>query len=121
MRKNNRSEYTQSYIAQAVVDAEGSQLVVGARVTNAGGDRQELASHLDSIPAEIGTPDEILADKGYVSEEQVTQVEEKNIDVFLPVSCEGISDERIHDFRPRNPPQEESKKCFAMDKGYGFS
>lgn len=116
MRKNNRSEYTQSYNAQAVVDAEGSQLVVGARVTNAGVDRKELAANVESIPAEIGTPDKILADNGYVSKEQVTLVEEKNIDVFLPVTCEGKYDERKHDFRPQKPLKKKAKNTLPWIK-----
>ena len=42
MRKNKRSEYRQCYNAQAVVDAEGSQLVVGTRVSPCASDRGEL-------------------------------------------------------------------------------
>ena len=96
-------------------------MVVGARVTNAGVDRKELAANVESIPAEMGTPDKILADNGYVSEEQVTLVEEKGIEVFLPVTCEGKYDERKHDFRPQKPLKKRAKKHFAMDKGYGCS
>jgi len=33
MRKNQREGYTQSYNAQAAVDAEGSQLIVGQRLS----------------------------------------------------------------------------------------
>lgn len=62
MEKNNRSEYSQSYNAQAVVDAEGSQLVVGARVTNAGTHRNVLVENIDSIPEEVGLPEKVLAD-----------------------------------------------------------
>ena len=33
MRKSKREGYTQSYNAQAIVDADGSQLIVGQRVS----------------------------------------------------------------------------------------
>ena len=39
MRKSKQHEYRQAYNAQAVVDAGGSQLIVGARVTNCASDR----------------------------------------------------------------------------------
>jgi len=108
MRKNNRSEYTQSYNAQAVVDADGTQLVVGARVTQSGVDRQELNANIDSIPTVIGTPDKILADNGYVCEEQVKDVQDRDIEVFLPLSCDGDFEKRNHDWRPKKKPKEKT-------------
>jgi hypothetical protein len=41
MRKNKRSGYEQCYNAQAVVDAEGSQLVLGTRVSQCATERHE--------------------------------------------------------------------------------
>jgi hypothetical protein len=112
MRKNSRSEYSQSYNAQAVVDAEGSQLVVGARVINAGTDRKELVENIDSIPEEIGLPEKVLDDNGYVSEDQVEELQEnreKKVEVYLPVSCEGKYDERKHDFRPQKSKKKKAE------------
>ena len=40
MRKNKRSGYDQKYSAQAVVDAEGSQLILAARVSQCASDRR---------------------------------------------------------------------------------
>ena len=71
---------------------------------------------MESIPAEMGTPDKILADNGYVSEEQVTLVEEKGIEVFLPVTCEGKYDERKHDFRPQKPLKKRAKNTLPWIK-----
>ena len=39
MRKSRRHEYRQAYNAQAAVDADGSQLVLGARVSVCASDR----------------------------------------------------------------------------------
>ena len=40
MRKSKRHEYRQAYNAQAVVDADGSQLVLGGRVSTNANDRR---------------------------------------------------------------------------------
>jgi hypothetical protein len=42
MRKSKNHEYRQAYNAQAVVDAGGSQLILGARVSQCASDRNEL-------------------------------------------------------------------------------
>ena len=44
MRKSRRHEYRQAYNAQAAVDADGSQLVLGARVSVCASDRNELVA-----------------------------------------------------------------------------
>ena len=75
MRKNKRSEYEQSYKAQAVVDAEGSQLVWAARVSQCARDRNELAPEVEQIPAQVGPPSAVLADAGYDCEQQVNGVQ----------------------------------------------
>ncbi|MFH1499302.1 MAG: transposase [Verrucomicrobiota bacterium] len=56
MRKSKRESYTQSYNAQAVVDAGGSQLIVGQRVSTCASDANELEPDLESIPAVLGEP-----------------------------------------------------------------
>ena len=42
--------------AQAVVDADGSQLVLGARVSTCASDRNELMDDLETIPPQLGKP-----------------------------------------------------------------
>ena len=64
MRKSKHHEYRQAYNAQAVVDAGGSQLILGARVSNCASDRGELVANIEAIPAELGLPGTILADNG---------------------------------------------------------
>ena len=56
MRKNKRSSYEQAYSAQAVVDADGSQLVLVARVSQCSVDRIELVPDTEAIPESIGCP-----------------------------------------------------------------
>jgi len=100
MRKNKHSGYEQSYNAQATVDAEGSQLVLGARVTDCSGDWNELAANVQSIPPSVGQPKAVVADAGYACEEQVRKLQPQ-IDVYVSMGAEGERRRHRHDFRPR--------------------
>ena len=64
MRKSKQHEYRQAYNAQAVVDAGGSQLIVGARVTNCASDRAGGGHRGDPV---LGRPATVLADNGYAN------------------------------------------------------
>ena len=104
MRKNKRSEYQQAYNAQAVVDADGSQLVLGTRVSQCASDRNELVADVDSVPAAIGTPARVLADNGYATEKEVNTLTGREIDVLVAVGTEDRR--RQHDFRPLPDPDQ---------------
>jgi transposase len=104
MRKNNRSEYFQGYNAQAVVDADGTMLVVASRVTNNSSDSGELAVDIAAIPAALGKPMTVLADRGFASENPVQAVQDRAIAVLVPVTKETNQYDRRHDFRPRKDP-----------------
>ena len=67
MRKSKRHEFRQAYNAQAVVDAGGSQLIVGARISNCASDRNELVADIAAIAADLGRPGTVLADNGYAT------------------------------------------------------
>ena len=101
MRKNKRSEYRQCYNAQAVVDAEGSQLVLGRRVSTCASDRSELVADLDSMPGVLGSPDRVLADNGYATGSEVAELENRGLEVLVAVGTEDRR--REHDFRPPTP------------------
>ena len=49
MRKSKHHEYRQAYNAQAAVDAGGSQLIVGARVSQCASDRNDLVADIEAI------------------------------------------------------------------------
>ncbi len=53
MLKNNSSAYEQSYNVQAVVDADGTMLVLGARVVNIGPDAGQLALDVEAVSEEV--------------------------------------------------------------------
>jgi len=101
MKKSQGCEFRQAYNAQAVVDADGSQLVLGARVSGCAIDKQELVPDVDSVPETVGTVTRVLADNGFASESQAEELEERGIDVLVATGKEDRR--RQHDFRPETP------------------
>lgn len=110
MRKSQREGYTQSYNAQAAVDADGSQLIVGQRVSTCASDSNELVPGLQSIPASVGRPESVLADCGYVNREAFAQIgaQPEAPELYVSVHREDAHAERRYDYRPREkikPPK----------------
>ncbi len=97
MRKSKRHEYRQAYNAQAVVDTEGSQLVLGARVSNNASDRHELVADVEAIPPSVGAPTRVMADSGYATGSEVAELEGRGAEVLVATEAAG---RRRHDFRP---------------------
>lgn len=112
MCKNKRSGFEQSYNAQAAVDADGSQLILGARVAQCSADKGELEPTVRAIPECLGPPAVVLADNGYLSEVQVRALEGSGevpaMEVLVSVHAEAKELDRKYDFRP--PPAEKEKK-----------
>lgn len=98
MRKSTCHEYRQAYNAQAVVDAEGSQLILGARVSQCASDRGELVATIEAIPASLGRPEMALADNGYAHGAEVESLAKNGVAALVATGAEGRR--RRHDFRP---------------------
>ncbi len=101
MRKSKSHEYRQAYNAQAAVDADGSQLILGARVSQCASDRNELVADVAAIPVALGRPETVLADNGYANGAEVAALEASGIEVLVSTAAEGRR--RTHDFRPARP------------------
>ncbi len=114
MRKNERSGYEQAYNAQAVVDADGSQLVLAARVSQCAVDRIELVPDIEAIPESIGCPETVLADNGYLDEASIRWLEgdgdEPKMNVLVSVRAQVKQVRRKHDFRP-HPTKEKQLRA----------
>ncbi len=112
MRHNKQSAFEQAYNAQATVDADGSQLVLSTHVTQCGSDRNELVCGIEGIPQSVGQPETVLADNGYLNEQQVRTLEgageEPKMNVLVSVHAEVKHLRRKHDFR--SLPTEEQKE-----------
>jgi len=115
MRKSKRSSYQQAYNAQSAVDADGTQLVLGAYVSQCASDRNELFNAVRSVcKAEVGKPIRVLADNGYASGVEVKQVEAEGIDVLVSVHAEQKQNRRLYDFRPACAIKEKESKETPM-------
>jgi hypothetical protein len=82
---------TQAYNAQAVVDCS-SQLVLSAEVSQRPTDRTLLADAVaacQALPQELGTVNELLADAGYCSAENVVLCEAAGITPFISFGREA--------------------------------
>ena len=76
--------FVQAYNGQAVVDHH-RQIIVACDVTDATVDTQQLLPLADQVRANTGQqPAEFSADAGYWSEENVTGLEARGIDPYIP-------------------------------------
>lgn len=125
MRQSKHNEYIQGYNAQAVVDADGSYLILGARVSQCASDKNELVEDIAAIPSSLGVPETVLADNGYLNEEQVRKLEGGGdapaMEVLVSAHAEAKQLSRRHDFRPlpekkKEPPAIRSEFVLAMQE-----
>jgi hypothetical protein len=106
MRKSKRDSYEQAYNAQAVVDAEGSQLILATDVIRTPSDANQLEAALKGVTEIVGPVERMLADGGYVNADAFDQVQEK-VDLYVAITREDNSYRR-YDYRP--PKQKPAKK-----------
>lgn len=115
MRKNQHSGYQQAYNAQAVVDAEGSQLILAARISQSSNDGCELVANIDAIPHALGGPQNVLADSGYASEIEVKQLEARGIAPYISIHHGSPSRYRLG-----NKPGDDAEKPLSKKAASPF-
>ena len=108
LKKSERHECRQACNAQAVVDADGSRLVLGCRVSRSATDRRELVADVDAVPAAVGVPDRVLADSGCASGGEVAELGGRGMDLLVATGAEG--GRRQHDFRPEPAGERPAKE-----------
>jgi transposase len=101
MRRSDAHEYRQAYNAQAVVCAEGSQLILATNLTACPSDAPSFASTILGMQHGIGLPQTVLADTGFASGEAVAALEAQKIEPLVAIG--RTQPHRPYDFRP--PPQ----------------
>ena len=111
MRKSNAHEYRQAYNAQAIVDADGSQLVLATDVYSTTNDRHDLDGLVEQLCDRAGKPVTLLADAGYAGEQIVAALEARGIEPLIAVSRQQA--ERPYDFRPPKKPDKPPPKITA--------
>jgi hypothetical protein len=98
MRKSCRHEYRQAYNAQAIVDADGSALILATTVLSTTNDRQDIDALVDRPCDSVGKPDTLLADAGYAGEKVVAALESRGIEPLIAIARQEAA--RPYDFRP---------------------
>jgi len=93
--------FLQGYNAQVAVEAE-TQLIVAQTVTQAANDKQQLIPMIDEVEQQSGQkPEEVLADSGYASEENLKATEGAEVDVYVAVA--GDKHDQPQSRCPRGP------------------
>jgi transposase len=108
MRKSRRDGWQQAYNAQIVVDADGSQMILGEYVIQSPSDANEIEPAVRSIPEHIGAPDRVLADAGYVNADAIERVQNGGTEVYVAISAEDHGHRR-YDYRPVKPQKPKKK------------
>jgi transposase len=103
MRRSDAHEYRQAYNAQAVVCAEGSQLILATGVVATTADAPSFASTILGMEHGIGLPKTVLADTGFASAEAVAALEARNIEPLVAIG--RTQPHRPYDFRPPPKPK----------------
>lgn len=106
MRKSDAHEYRQAYNAQAVVCAEGSQLILAGDVVTTPSDQPTFAQTILAMENTIGLPKTVLADAGYASGDAVAALQARGIDPLVAIG--RTQPHRPYDFRP--PPDPKPKR-----------
>ncbi|MGA2548184.1 MAG: transposase [Rectinemataceae bacterium] len=75
MKAGSGEHVEQAYNAQAVIDTEGSMLLLGGYVTNHANDKRELEPAVACVNPEVRQVSVVCADTGYFSEAAVSGIE----------------------------------------------
>src|SRR3954452_5255710 len=107
MRKSKAHEYRQAYNAQAVVCAEGSQLILATNMAITPSDQPTFAATILAMENTIGLPRTVLADAGFASGEAVAKLEARQIEPLVALARTQLH--RPYDFRPPPKPKPERR------------
>jgi hypothetical protein len=109
MKVGNGEHYEQCYNAQAVVDTEGSMLILGGYVTQNANDKKEMKPATASVDEGVREINTICFDTGFYSEEAVAAVEKENEEgeregpeVFCAVE-KGHHGKTVEDLKDKGP------------------
>ena len=82
---NNKGEFDYKYNGQISVDSK-AQIIVGEHISQNANDKQEVKPAIEELLATVGTlPEKMSVDNGYLSGENLTTIEEKQIDAYVAV------------------------------------
>jgi len=109
MRRSDAHEYRQAYNAQAVVCAEGTQLILATNLVATPADAPSFAATILAMEKTIGLPQAVLADAGFASGPAVAELEARKIEPLVAIA--RTQRHRPYDFRP--PPEPKPERPIA--------
>jgi transposase len=109
------SGFDQCYNGQLAVDAE-NRVIVAAEVTQSAADAEQLLPMVEKCcETTQGIPLEVLADAGYRSEDNLRELESKQIDGYVSLGREGKSQTVVPG--SENPATSRMQEKLATEKG----
>ena len=121
MRKSKNEAFAQAYNAQLAVDADGSQLILAASISQSSADNNELQPMVQAVRANLGQkPQAVLADHGYVNGPILEQIQNQGIEAFVALSAQA-HERRRYDLRGQKqrgekPRQHQAPVLVAMEQ-----
>ena len=111
MKQSSRQGFDQDYNVQVAVDQD-SFLIVGESLSNHPTDQAEAVPTVDTIPAELGTPEAAALDNGYFSAANVAAFERRGIEPYLATGRDPHHQSWQERFaaEPAPPPADASPK-----------
>jgi transposase len=119
MRKSKNEAFAQAYNAQLAVDADGSQLILGAYVSQNSADNNELEPMLETVQSNLDQqPQAVLADRGYLNGPSIEKIQDQGIEAYVALSAEAhqrrLYDLRSEERRRENPLEHKASILVAM-------
>jgi transposase len=103
MRRSDAHEYRQAYNAQAVVSADGTQLILATNLVASPSNAPSFAATILGMATGIGLPQTVLADTGFASGPAVAALEARGIEPLVAIG--RTQPHRPYDFRPPPKPK----------------
>jgi len=117
MKAGNGAHVEQAYNAQAVIDTEGSMLILGHYVTDHANDKRELVPAVASVAAEVRQPGTVCADTGYFSEAAVNTIEDSGKGPTVYCALERQSHHRtVRDLERKPLPEAPAATATVKEK-----
>jgi hypothetical protein len=103
MRRSDAHEYRQAYNAQAVVCADGAQLILATNLIATPADAPSFAPTILTMETTIGLPKTVQADTGFASGPAVEALQARGITPLVAIG--RTQPHRPYDFRPPPKPK----------------
>lgn len=124
MRKSKNETFAQAYNAQLAVDADGSQLILAASISQSSADNNQLQPMLQAASHNVAQrPQAVLADYGYLNGPIIEQIQSQGIEAYVAVSAQAYQrrryDLRDEKKRRENPRHNRAPVLIAMEQKLG--